>query len=94
MGFCLTDARRARIKARITQKEAQLTALNTSYDAAISKSEISQYRFDSGEGSQSAKRRDPADILKSIASLESQLEYLYRQLNGGGLVRMNLRRRD
>lgn len=90
---CITSAERARIVAQINTKQAQLEAANAAYTAALSNVEIQTFRFDSGEGSQSTTRRKPAEISSEITRLESELNRLYRRLDGGGIVNMNLRRR-
>lgn len=88
----LTAAIRARIAAQISVKEAQLTAANEALTAALGNSEIQTYRFDSGEGNQSATRRSPEEIQRVIARLERELDALYQRQRGGGIVNMNLRR--
>lgn len=91
---CISSTERARIVAQITTKEAQLAALNTAYTAALTASEIKSYKFDTGEGSQSTTRRDPAELYSQIRQIEMQLDRLYRRLNGGGIVNLNMRRRS
>ena len=90
---CIDSSTRTRILAQISKIETQLTALDTAFTEAVANAEVESYKFDSGEGSQQVKRRDPNDIQKLIDKLESRLAYLYRRLDGKGLVNMNLRRR-
>ena len=93
---CLSSTRRTRIRARIAQKEVQLTAANAAYDASLADGDVSKYRLDTGGGAggeQEVALRSPSVLLQQIQILESQLDRLYRQLEGGGLVNMNLRRR-
>lgn len=90
---CLPSAIRARIIASITTKEAQLIVANAAYDAALSSADVEGYELDTKEGRQRTSLRSPSVISKEIARLESELERLYRRLEGGGLVNLNLRRR-
>lgn len=90
----LTSTLRARLQSQITAKEAQLAALNASYTAALENVEVSGYKLETGEGAQSASRRKPEEIYRSIRSLEADLDRLYRRLEGTGVVNFNLRRRS
>lgn len=83
---------RSRITAQITTKEAQLAAANDAYLAALGSGDIESYQFDSKEGKQATTLRSPTVLLKAIRELESQLERLYRRLDGTGVVNLNLRR--
>lgn len=85
---------RSRILAEIAAKEEQLTAANAAYLRALSGSDVQSYRFDSGEGSQSASRRKPKEIADEIEALEAGLSRLRRRLSGTGVVNLNLRRRS
>jgi hypothetical protein len=89
----LSSAIRTRIEQQIATKTAQLDAANTAYTAALANSEIQTFTLDTGEGKQSSTRRNPKQLLEVIRLLESDLDRLYRRLNGGGIVNMNLRRR-
>jgi len=88
---CLTPAQRARILARIEQKEAQLEIVNTTYTEALADAS-EQYKFDSNEGAQSLKNRKLSELKEQIDSLQGEIDQLYRRLNCGGLVSMKLRR--
>lgn len=91
---CFTAAKRARIIAEIETKESQLDELNTAYLAAIKNSEVEEYAFNSGEGSQRTKRRSIKEIRQEIEYLESSIDRLYRRLNGTTLINMSLRRKS
>jgi chromosome segregation ATPase len=85
-------ARRAEIQAQIDTKTAQLTAANTTLESLLSES-VESYKFDSGEGSQQAKRRKIDDLMALIQSLEAQIDWLRRKLqSGGGPRAINVRR--
>ncbi|MCK5504572.1 MAG: hypothetical protein KAJ10_05390 [Thermodesulfovibrionia bacterium] len=86
----ITPTKKARVEARISAKEAQLAKLDTAYEAAST--EIEEYRFDSGDGSQRSKYRSLEKIGKEIERLEREIERLYQTLNGTGIVNLNLRR--
>ena len=87
----LTAAQRADILARIAEIEAQLAVANTTYLALLGKS-TSEYRFDSGEGSQRAQRVALKDMKDQIDSLLAERDRLQRRLETGGLVSVVLRR--
>ena len=87
---CLSTAELAKINARISSYETLLTAADAAVLAA--QTDIESYRFDSGEGSQQAKRRKLKDILNNIESIESILRRLYQRKNGSGVFNLNLRR--
>lgn len=89
----LSATTKARIEAQIATKTAQLEAINTAYLAALTNSEISTYKIDTGEGSEMVSRRNPAQLLVVINRLETEIDRLYRRLDGTGLCNMNLRRR-
>ena len=86
----IPSARRTRIQNRITAKEAALAAAEDALTAAMV--EVESYTLNTGEGSQTTKHRKIEDLEKTIRVLESQIDRLYRQLNGTGLINMNLRR--
>ena len=86
----LTVAQKKRIKKRIAAKEAALTALDAAYLEAST--EIKEYRFDSGEGSQRVAYRNLDDLRNQISALEAEIDALYRKLSGTGVVNMSLRR--
>lgn len=81
----------AEIQAAITRKTAQLELANTTYEALLAK-QIEEYRFDSNEGSQRARRIKLSEIKAQIDSLEGEIDRLRRRLNQGGLTNVVLRR--
>lgn len=90
---CLTTSRRAEILARISKLEAQLVIANDTLDSGLS-TDIREYRFDSGEGSQRVEYKTFDEMTKIVDWLESRIDYLRRKLNGTGLLSMNLRRKQ
>jgi len=90
---CITPARRTQLLTKISRLESQLETLYTAYETMIS-SGVSSYKFDSGEGSQSTNYRSLKEVSNEIERIESQIEKAYKQLNGGGIVNMNLRRKN
>ena len=83
---------RTRLKARLEKKQELLDKLYTTYDELISDGTES-YRFDSGDGSQQAKKRKLAEVKSQIDQLESEIDSLCRRLAGKGLTNIALRRR-
>jgi len=81
----------ARIEALITTKEAQLALANETYNKLLA-NDIEEYRFDSNEGSQRAKRLDITKMKAQIDSLEAEIERLNRRLKAGGIVNIVMRR--
>ena len=90
---CLTASQVAAIKAEIVKLDAFIEAAETAYLSALGNSEISTYRFDSGDGSQRADRRSPKAIREEIEALQSSRDRLARKLLGTSNVNMSLRRR-
>lgn len=90
---CLSAARRAVIEAKIEELNALIDAADTALLSSITNSEVEEYRFDSGDSSQKAIRRDPNQIEKLIQNLTSRRDRLIRELTGTLNVVMNFRRR-
>lgn len=91
---CLTSTQVAAIQAEITTLNTQIAAFEAAYLAAAGNSEIEEYRFNSGEGNQMAKRRSPKQLREEINALKATKSRLQRKLNGTDNVNMNLRRRS
>jgi len=87
----LSTTERARIQALIDTKTAQLAIANATYEKLLAQ-DIEEYRFDSNEGSQRARRVKINDLKTQIDSLEAEIERLNRRLKSGGLVNVVLRR--
>jgi polyhydroxyalkanoate synthesis regulator phasin len=86
-----SESERARIQALIDTKTAQLAIANETYTKILA-NEIEEYRFDSNEGSQRARRYKMSELKTQIDSLEAEIERLQRRLKSGGLVSVTLRR--
>lgn len=87
----LSPAIRAEIEAEITRKKAQLELANTTYERLLTK-DIEEYRFDSNEGSQRARRVKLSEMRAQIEALEAEIARLQRKLYQGGLTSVVLRR--
>jgi len=88
----LSSYRKQQLLARHARKVVVLEKLYDAIDAAA----IAQksYKFDSGEGSQSAIYRDIEDLQKTIDSVEAQIDWIQGKLCGTGLVNFVLRRKQ
>ncbi len=83
---------RTRLKASLERKEQLLVKLYATYEELISDGTES-YRFDSGDGSQQAKKRKLAEFKDQIDELESEIAAIERRLAGKGLTSISLKRR-
>lgn len=90
---CLTTTQVNVIKAKIAVIDTQIAAFESSYLDSAGNSEIEEYRFNSGEGNQTAIRRSPSELRKEIEALETRRGRLQRLLDGTSNVNLNLRRR-
>jgi uncharacterized protein Yka (UPF0111/DUF47 family) len=88
----LTSELRAAIEARIAVKEAQLDAANTTYSSLLSQS-IYSYKLDTSAADQWVQRQKISELQQAIESLESEIDLLYRRLNGTQVVSVRLRRK-
>jgi len=89
---CLSSYRQAVLLDRLAKKDAQLTKAYSTLDALLDES-IEEYRFDSSEASQRAKRRKLSELEKSIYILERQIDSIVRKLNCQDLINLTLRRK-
>ena len=88
---CLTAATIASLQDRITTLQTRLAIADLAYDAALT--EIEEYRFDSGVGSQRVRYRKLEELQKAIDSIDSRINSLQRRLTGKGISNMSLRRK-
>ena len=86
------SAKKARLIARKTTLETQITTLETTQSSLLA-SEVEEYRYDSGEGSQKVTRRKLKEISDQLDKLYATLESVCRQLANIGIVNIRLRRR-
>jgi hypothetical protein len=89
----LTAAKRTELEAELTVLETRLAALNTAYNSILS-SGMKSYKFDSGEGSQSATYMSITDLQNNIDLVASQIASKKRVLTGGGFRRFTLNRKS
>jgi len=87
----VSPSRRVQLESRLASRNSQLLALETTYSSLLTQ-EIEQYNFNSGEGSQSTRRRRLDEIEKLISKIEADIDYITRTLNGTGVVNMRVRR--
>lgn len=85
-------SRTQELKAKLAKKEQQLELAEATYEKLLSDPNES-YRFDSGDGSQSTKKRKLDELKTQIDQLESEIDNLKRRLAGKGLTRVSLRRK-
>ena len=83
---------KADLEARLTAKRAQLLATQAALLELIPQN-IEEYKLDTGEMEQRARRRKVKELQELQEALESEIDSIYRRLNGGGLVSLNLRRK-
>ena len=84
---------RTQLEERLARNEASLDIAYETYDKLLAEVNES-YRFDSGEGSQSTKKRDIEALRKQINTLESEIDGIRRRLKGLGLTRITLSRKS
>jgi hypothetical protein len=91
---CLSSSQVTRIKAAIARLDVLIAAAEDSLLTAVTNAEIETYRFDSGEGSQRADRRNPQEINDLIDDLVGRRNRLQRKLDGTSNTTINWRRRS
>lgn len=79
-----------RWRARIVKYEAELLVIDA---FLLGTTDIQEYRFDAGEGSQRVQYKSLDDLAKRQRYLEATIDSLERKICGGGFVRMSIERR-
>ena len=88
----LTTAKRTEIEAELEALETRL-ALYVAAEANALASGMKSYKFDSGEGSQSATYMDIDKLSEKIDLIRSQIASKKRVLTGGHMRRFTLNRK-
>ncbi len=88
----LSTTKRTRIRVSIAKKEASLAIAQDTLDEILA-NQAQEYRFDSNEGSQRMEYKKISDLERLIEKLEAQIDWLYRKLEGGNVVELNMRRK-
>jgi len=91
MGY-LNSTERSTLIERRTEYETMLETVKATYTAEL-ENPVEEYRFDSGEGSQRAKRRKLSELKEQIEWLEGEIDLINRRLKGSGIVTLNVRRK-
>ena len=84
-------AKRSEIEAKIISKKNSLAIAQETYDKLLA-DPIESYRFDSGDGSQQAKKRKLNELKEQIEKLEVEICALETRLRGHGVVSVSTRR--
>lgn len=79
--------RRTALNAERAELETMLTALTTNYTALAGKN-VSEYTFNSGDGSQSAKRMSLSEVRAEMKAVRERIAEIDLELNERCLVRM------
>lgn len=88
----LTAAKRTEIEEDLAELESELVLLKAAY-ANVLAAGMKSYKFDSGEGSQSATYLDRKEIKKDMDLTRSQIASTKRVLTGGHFRRFTLNRK-
>ena len=85
--MALLPDRRQRIKRRIETLQAQLDAIDDAITNRLTEGGgyVAGYNFSDGQGSQQMTYVRVSDLMEKQRYIESQIEMLYRKLNGTGL---------
>jgi len=83
---------KATLEARLETKQAQLALTATALEELIIQN-IEEYRLNSGEMAQWARRRKVNELRDLQSTLEAEIDSLYRRINGGGITSINMRRK-
>jgi hypothetical protein len=87
----LSSSEVTRLKKRKAKIEEQLDALDDTI-ILLSSSPNESYQYDSGEGSQRAKKRKLDEALKSVQTLETIYIHICQKLRGVGIISVRARR--
>ena len=90
---CLHPDIRAKYTTELARVRTQISNLSDALDSALENSEVEEYSFNSGEGSQKTVRRDIDKMIKSLDRLEAKEARIMKKLLGRGVVNLNLRRK-
>ena len=83
---------KATLEERLTDKQAQLELARTAFDELVIQN-IEEYRLNSGEMAQWARRRKIRELQELQTTLEAEIDSLYRRLKSGGITSINMRRK-
>ena len=83
---------KATLEDRLTDKQAQLELIVTAI-SELTPQNIEEYRLNTGEMAQWARRRKLQELFDAQTRLEAEIDALYRRLNGGGITSINMRRK-
>jgi hypothetical protein len=88
----MSSATYARLLAELEKLEELYDLAVATYEKLLQQDKIS-YRFDSGEGSQQARRVKMSEVSQEIEWISSRADNIRARLNGRRVVNMNLRRK-
>lgn len=92
MSCCMTQAEYDRLVAELEKLE-ELQALAIATYESLLEQEVASYRFDSGEGSQQARRVKMSELSREIEWISSRADNIRRKLAGNRVINMALRRK-
>jgi hypothetical protein len=88
----MSSATYARLLAELEKLEELYNHAVATYEKLLQQ-EINSYRFDTGEGSQQARRVKMSEVSQEIEWISSRADNIRNRLNGRRVVNMNLRRK-